>query len=143
MTSTPGITTPQTIVIGVTNHTTALAACERGLALARISDATVHLVYAIDENDPHFEVKRDRHAEGLLESISKSSGRPVQTHALVGKPHEVILSVARSTNADLLVIGNQGLTRRGRFTRQTPARVLRSATCSVLVVDTSSAKTTP
>ena len=142
MTSTPVSAGPQTIVIGVTNHTTALAACERGMALARITDATVHLVYAIDKHDPRFEAKRGGHAEGLLESIAAGWGRPVQTHVMVGKPHDVILSIARSTNADLLVIGNQGLTRHGRFTRQTPARVLKSASCSVLVVDTSPAAAT-
>lgn len=125
-----------TIVIAVTNAATAIAACQQGLALVRKSQAQVHLVYGIPTNDPQFEAKRDRQADGLLESISMSSGRPATLHAIVGRPHEAILDIARRHNADLIVIGNRGLTKHGRFTRQVPARVLRGAKCSVLVVDT-------
>ena len=127
---------PATIVIAVTNQATALAACQQGLALVRNSQAHVHLVYGIPTNDPQFEAKRDRQAEGLLKSISMSSGRPATLHAVVGRPHEAILDVANRYDADLIVIGNRGLTKHGRFTRQVPARVLRGAKCSVLVVDT-------
>jgi nucleotide-binding universal stress UspA family protein len=94
-------------------------------------------VYAIvDERTGKAEAIARRHAEGLLESLELSSSLPMTVHVEFGKPHEVILDVARHVGADLIVIGNQGLVSHGRFTRLTPSLVLRGATCSVLVVDT-------
>ncbi len=126
------------IVVGVNNQATALAAFTRAMQLAKMTEADLHLVYAIDEADPTAEATARRHAEGLLDSLKMSSAFPVSVHAIVGKPHEAILTVAREQNADLIVIGNKGLTRHGRFTKEAPAQVLRNATCSVLLVDTTS-----
>ena len=130
-----------TIVIGVTNHSTALAACNRAFELARPGDQ-IHLVYAVGEKGPDAEIA-ERHTDGLLESLQLSSNRPVSVHTVRDEPHEAILGVAERTEADLIVIGNRGLVRNGRFTRATPARVLRGAKCSVLVVDTSDVTTSP
>jgi nucleotide-binding universal stress UspA family protein len=128
-----------TIVIGVTNQTTALAACNRAFELARPGDQ-IHLVYAV-EGDGAEVATAERHADGLLQTLQLSSSRPVTVHTVRDEPHRAILDVAERTNADLIVVGNQGLVRRGRFTKATPARVLRGANCSVLVVDTSDAAT--
>jgi nucleotide-binding universal stress UspA family protein len=126
-----------TIVIGVTNHTTALAACKRAFELALPGDQ-IHLVYAV-EGDGAEVATAERHADGLLQTLQLSSSRPVTVHTVRDEPHRAILDVAERTNADLIVVGNRGLVRRGRFTKATPARVLRGANCSVLVVDTSDA----
>ena len=126
-----------TIVIGVTNHTTALAACKRAFEHARPGDQ-IHLVYAV-EGDGAEVATAERHADGLLQTLQLSSSRPVTVHTVLDEPHRAILGVAERTNADLIVVGNRGLVRRGRFTKATPARVLRGANCSVLVVDTSDA----
>ncbi len=128
-----------TIVIGVTNHTTARAACNRAFELAR-PGGQVHLVYAV-EGDGAEVATAERHADGLLQTLQLSSSRPVTVHTVRDEPHRAILDVAVRTNADLIVVGNRGLVRRGRFTKATPARVLRGANCSVLVVDTSDAAT--
>jgi len=130
-----------TIVIGVTNHTTALAACNRAFELARPGDQ-IHLVYAVTERGAE-EAAATRHAEGLLETLQLSSNRPVSVHTVHDEPHRAILGVAERTKADLIVIGNRGMVRNGRFTRAAPARVVRGATCSVLVVDTSDAVIAP
>jgi nucleotide-binding universal stress UspA family protein len=122
------------IVVGVTKNNTALAACTRAFELARSGDQ-IHLVYAVDERGAAAETAM-RHADGLLESLQLSSTRPVSVHTVPGEPHQAILDVAERTKADLIVIGNQGMVRNGRFTRAAPARVLRGAKCSVLVVDT-------
>ena len=125
-----------TIVIGVTSVGTALEACRRGLELAQSLDAQVHLVYALDERDAGADSKARRHAEGLLESISLATNRPTKVHALAGPPDAVILSVAESTNADMIVLGNQGLSGSRYVGRTVQAKVLRDARCAVLVVDT-------
>ena len=132
-------TTPTNIVIGVTKQATALAACRRAFELARATDAAVHLVYALAESDPKAEEVARSQSEGLLESLRLSSSLPVTVHVEFGPAHEVILDIAARVQADLIVIGNQGLVSHGRFTRLTPARVLRGAKCSVLVVDTGDA----
>lgn len=131
------------IVVGVNNQATALAACSRAMTLARMTDAQLHLVYAIAKDDASAEATARRHAEGLLESLKLGSALPVTIHVIPGKPHQAIGMVAREQNADLIVIGSKGLTRRGRFTKEPPALVLRNATCSVLVVDTVSGSTAP
>lgn len=123
-----------TIVVGVTNHSTALAACQRAFELARSGDQ-IHLVYAVDEHQLNSSTAQ-RQADGLLESLQLSSSQPVSVHSVVGAPHKAILDVADRTKADLIVVGNRGLVRHGRFTRAAPARILRGAKCSVLVVDT-------
>lgn len=127
-----------TIVVGVTNHSTALAACRRAFELARAGDQ-IHLVYAVEAHGAEVAVET-RHADGLLETLQLSSNRPVSVHTVHAAAHEAILGVAAEHHADLIVIGNRGMVRNGRFTRATPARVLRGATCSVLVVDTSDAE---
>lgn len=125
-----------TIVIGVTNRSTALDACQRALGLARATDARVHLVYAIDGTDPDGADVANRHADGLLQTIALSSSWPMTVHAIPGDPADVILAVAEEVGADLIAIGNRGLTKHGRFTRETPAQIVKRARCSVLVVDT-------
>ena len=127
-----------TIVVGVTNHSTALAACHRAFELARPGDQ-IHLVYAVEERGDDAAVAA-RHADGLLETLQLSSNRPVSVHTVHAAAHQAILDVAAEHHADLIVIGNRGMVHNGRFTRATPARVLRGATCSVLVVDTSDAE---
>ncbi len=122
-----------TIVVGVTNHSSALAACNRAFELARPGDQ-IHLVYAVGGADT---ATAERHADGLLETLQLSSNRPVSVHTVRDEPHLAILDVAARTKADLIVIGNRGMVRNGRFTKAAPARVLRGATCSVLVVETS------
>ena len=128
---------PTTIVVGVNNQATALAAYSQAMSLAKMSEAQVHLVYAIDAGDPNAEAIARRHADGLLSSLQLSTMHPVTVHTVIGRPHEAILAVAQEHRADLIVVGNKGLTRRHRFTKEAPAQVLRYATCSVLVVDTS------
>ncbi len=95
----------------------------------------IHLVDAVDGHGTDADTAR-RHADGLLETLQLSSGRPVSVHTVQDQAHRAILDVAERTNADLIVIGNKGMVRNGRFTRAASARVLRGATCSVLVVDT-------
>ena len=67
-----------TIVVGVTNRTSALAACTRAFELARPGDQ-IHLVYAVSGRGAEAETAR-RHADGLLETLQLSSSRPVTVH---------------------------------------------------------------
>jgi len=128
------------IVVGITNRSTARAAAEHALGLARSTGATVHLVYAIAEGEGTEVDDARRHAAGLVGSLALSHSQAIETHVVAGRPDVAILDVAQRVRADLIVIGNQGLAKRGRLTAQAPARVVTGAPCSVLVVDTSAAR---
>jgi nucleotide-binding universal stress UspA family protein len=61
----------------------------------------------------------------------------VRTVAVVGSPVEALLDVVRREDADLLVVGNRGLTSvKGRLPGSVPADATRRADCDVLVVHT-------
>lgn len=125
----------QTIVVGVTKHDSALRSCRQALALAKAANATVHLVCAVEPGTGQTAETARRRAEGLVDSLQASSAQPIEVHVEAARAHDAILGVADHVHADLIVIGNQGLVRRGRLTSEVPALVLRGARCSVLTVD--------
>ena len=125
----------RTIVVGVTNHDSALRSCRQALELAHAAKATVHLVCAVEPGTDQTAETTRRRAEGLVESLRASSAQPIEVHVEAARAHDAILGVAERVHADLIVIGNQGLVRRGRLTSEVPALVLRGARCSVLTVD--------
>ncbi|MCZ2816554.1 universal stress protein [Modestobacter sp. VKM Ac-2984] len=66
-----------------------------------------------------------------------AGARSVDTVAAVGAPVEALLDIVRREDADLLVVGNRGLSGlRGRLLGSVPADVTRRATVDVLVVHT-------
>jgi nucleotide-binding universal stress UspA family protein len=129
------LTMYRTIVVGVTNHDSALRSCRQALELAKAAKATVHLVCAVEPGTDQTAQTTRRRAEGLVESLRASSAQPIEVHVETAGAHDAILGVADRVRADLIVIGNQGLVRRGRLTSEVPALVLRGARCSVLTVD--------
>lgn len=68
---------------------------------------------------------------------AKKEGLEVQTHPLEGDPAEAVLSVAEETKADLIVVGNKGMTGARRFVLgSVPNNVSHHAPCSVMIVRT-------
>jgi nucleotide-binding universal stress UspA family protein len=65
------------------------------------------------------------------------AGVEVQTIARQGEPADVILDVAEEQNADLIVVGNKGMTGAKRFLLgSVPNKVSHHAPSSVLIVRT-------
>jgi nucleotide-binding universal stress UspA family protein len=61
----------------------------------------------------------------------------VQTHARVGDPASVLIDVAVETSAELIVVGNKGMTGMARFLLgSVPNKVAHHAPCDVLIVRT-------
>ena len=59
----------------------------------------------------------------------------MQTHPVEGEPAEAILNVAEETKADLIVVGNKGMTGARRFLLgSVPNNVSHHAPCSVIIV---------
>ena len=76
----------------------------------------------------------------ILESAAgaaKQAGVQVNTHAREGGPADSILDVAEQTKADVIVVGNKGMTGARRFLLgSVPNNISHHAPCSVLIVRT-------
>ena len=66
-----------------------------------------------------------------------SAGVTIEQHARQGDPADAILDVAEETKADLIVVGNKGMTGARRFLLgSVPNKVSHHAPCSVLIIRT-------
>jgi nucleotide-binding universal stress UspA family protein len=60
----------------------------------------------------------------------------VDTHAKAGSPADAICEVATDVQADLIVVGNKGMSGARRILGSVPNSVAHQAPCSVLIADT-------
>ena len=68
---------------------------------------------------------------------AQEAGLEVQTHAREGDPADAILDVAEKTKADLVVVGNKGMTGARRFLLgSVPNKISHHAPCGVYIVRT-------
>lgn len=111
------------IVIPVDGSDEAKHAARRGLELARICDATVCALHVVERKflrltDAVDEKTRLREqGEAILEAIEELGSefdQPVTRILTEGKPAVEISEVADDRNADLIVVGRQGMTGLGR-----------------------------
>jgi nucleotide-binding universal stress UspA family protein len=132
------------IVVGTDGSETASEAVERAIELAKLSGAKLGIVSAVEPTDRlapdplHVVYARD---VGLsLDSAAgkaKKEGLEVQTHPRVGNPADAILDVAEETAADLIVVGNKGMTGSKRFLLgSVPDKISHHAPCGVWIVRT-------
>ena len=141
----------QSIVVGTDGSDTAAAAVRHAFGLARVTGATVHVVTAWSRipalvltagamSPSHVAADDGEWVERLHDGIQEQAqeyGVPVRTHAVEDTPAKALLDTARDTGADLLVVGNQGMSGlRGKL-GSVPNTVAHKAPCAVLVVPTS------
>jgi nucleotide-binding universal stress UspA family protein len=142
------------IVVGTDGSETAAEAVRQAVDLARLSSATLSIVSAY-EPVPERRVASEQqdvpadvqHEIGPREDVNlildgaaaeaKKAGIEVQTHPVQADPADAILNVAEETNADLIVVGNKGMTGARRFLLgSVPNNVSHHAPCSVIIVRT-------
>jgi nucleotide-binding universal stress UspA family protein len=69
--------------------------------------------------------------------VAEAAGVPATTYPRQGDPADAILDVAEERRADLIVVGNKGMTGAKRFLLgSVPNRVSHHAPCSVLIIRT-------
>jgi nucleotide-binding universal stress UspA family protein len=142
------------IVVGTDGSDTAAEAVRQAIDLAKISGAQLGIVSAYQpvskrrlENerqdvpaDVQYEIGPREDVNLVLDAAAaeaKKEGLEVQTHPVEGEPAEAILSVAEESGADLIVVGNKGMTGARRFLLgSVPNNVSHHAPCSVLIVRT-------
>ena len=140
-------------VVGTDGSETADRAVDAALTLASVGGGTVHVVTAYRPLDEHEIYERQRgltpdqrrdidsadDARHLLERMAKraaDAGVTAELHARVGDPAAAILNLAAEVDADLIVLGNRGMTGMRRLLGSVPNDVAHRARCSVLIVDT-------
>ena len=142
------------IVVGTDGSSTAQEAVRQATELARSLSAKVYLVSAYEPvpegrlrderqkvpEDLQWMVNPREDVEGTLETSAdalKEGGVDVETLAREGDPADAILDVAEEKGADLIVVGNKGMTGAKRFLLgSVPNKVSHHAPCSVMIIRT-------
>ena len=142
------------IVVGTDGSETARKAVQQALELAREVGASVSLVSAYEPvanqrlREERREVPKDlewmvnprEDVEATLKEAAAEvdgAGVEVETFAREGDAADAILDVAEEQNADLIVVGNKGMTGAKRFLLgSVPNKVSHHAPCSVLIIRT-------
>ncbi|HLM96926.1 MAG TPA: universal stress protein, partial [Acidimicrobiales bacterium] len=76
-------------------------------------------------------------SEELLTGLAAGTGGvPVQTHAIAGAPADVLIGVAESVGADLIVVGSKGMKGARRIIGSVPNSVAHRSPCHVIIAKT-------
>jgi nucleotide-binding universal stress UspA family protein len=144
----------RSIVVGTDGSETASEAVRQALELAKQIGARIELVSAYEPvpsqrlrqeqkdvpGDLQWMVNPREDVDATLDDAAaavRESGVDVETYARQGDPADAILDVAEETNADLIVVGNKGMTGAKRFLLgSVPNKVSHHAPCSVLIIRT-------
>ena len=144
----------RSIVVGTDGSETAGEAVRQAVELARATGARVELVSAYEPvsdqrlreertevpDDLHWMVNPREDVDATLKEaaeVAEGAGVEVETYARQGDPADAILDVAEEVKADLIVVGNKGMTGARRFLLgSVPNKVSHHAPCSVLIIRT-------
>ena len=142
------------IVVGTDGSDSATQAVAQAIELAKLTGAQLGIVSAYSGSSARHSGSEAQEAPadvqyelGPREDINlvlaaaaadaKAAGVEVQTHAVEADPADAILNVAEETKADLIVVGNKGMTGARRYLLgSVPNNVSHHAPCSVLIART-------
>lgn len=143
----------RTVVAGTDGSPRAERAVQEAIDLCKSQGARLHLVAAFGETERHWEsIETSREVvsvdlRSVAESVLVRQARGAEEQGVTtvdwaareGSAAEAILDAAASEHADLIVIGNKGLTGKKRFLLGgVPEKVSRHVPCSVMIVNTDS-----
>ena len=142
------------IVVGTDGSETAGEAVRQATELAKAIGAKIHLVSAFEPvgsqrlreerlqapDDMQWSVNEREDVEATLRNAAdqiEEAGVKVENFARQGDPADAILDVAEEQNADLIIVGNKGMTGAKRFLLgSVPNKVSHHAPCSVMIIRT-------
>jgi nucleotide-binding universal stress UspA family protein len=142
------------IVAGTDGSETATQAMRQAVDLARAVGAEMELVSAYEPvpaqrlrderqeapEDLQWAISPREDVDATLEaaaSLARDAGVNARTYARQGDPADAILDVAEEREADLIVVGNKGMTGARRFLLgSVPNKISHHAPCSVLIIRT-------
>jgi nucleotide-binding universal stress UspA family protein len=143
----------RTVVVGTDGSDSSFRAVERAAAIAgpdaklivasaylpqhqdgRAADVLKEESYKVSGTAPIYAILQD-----AKERAHKAGAKNVEERPIVGAPVDALVGLAEDVKADLLVVGNVGLsTIAGRLLGSVPANVSRRAKVDVLIVHTTS-----
>ncbi len=142
------------IVVGTDGSETAREAVSQAVELAKRLDASVHVVSAYEPGpgqgitdrtgstapDRQWAIKLREEVDATLDeaaAIAVEAGVSVAVYARQGDAADAILDVAEERGADLVIIGNKGMTGAKRFLLgSVPNKVSHYAPCAVMIIRT-------
>ena len=143
------------IVVGTDGSETAAEAVRQATELAKAHGSKLHLVSAYEPvAESRMRRERQEAPKDVEQAINpredvnvtleeseqqvRDAGVDVEVHPREGDPADAILDVADEQNADLVVVGNKGMTGARRFLLgSVPNKVSHHSGASVLIVRTS------
>ncbi len=143
----------QKIVVGTDGSETADEAVRKAAELARSVSATLEIVSAYEPVAPSrlreeaVDVPKDvewtvNPREDVDHTLGNAGtlvgeGVEVKLHARQGDPADAIIDVAEEVGADLIIVGNKGMTGARRFLLgSVPNKISHHAPCAVLIIRT-------
>lgn len=142
----------RTVVVGTDGSDSSLRAVERAASIAagagarlivatayfpsgddnRAADVLKDEGYKMSGNAPIYAILRE-----ARDRAKAAGAETIEEKAIVGAPVDALVDLANESDADLLVVGNVGLsTIAGRLLGSVPANVARRAKSDVLIVHT-------
>jgi nucleotide-binding universal stress UspA family protein len=149
------------IVVGTDGSAGANMAVDAAIDLARLSGATLHVVNAhklmtayqlataadvgiapVDVGATNDQIVAEgKRLCGEVVDRAKQAGVPAESHMVGDDPADALMLVVEQTGADLLVVGNRGMTGARRFVLgSVPNKVSHHCPTNLLIVDTSEAR---
>lgn len=143
----------QTVVVGTDGSDSSLRAVDRAGGIAgadakliiataylpqhedpRAADVLKDESYKVSGSAPIYSILRE-----AKDRAHAAGAKNIEERSVVGAPVDALVGLAEEVNADLLVVGNVGLsTIAGRLLGSVPANVSRRAKVDVLIVHTTS-----
>lgn len=144
----------KSIVVGTDGSDTATQAVRQAVDLAAAVDAKLELVSAYEPvagarlsaerrdapEDLQWAINPREDVDATLDAaaeIARAAGVTVAVYPRQGDPADAILDIAEEQDADLIIVGNKGMTGAKRFLLgSVPNKVSHHAPCSVLIIRT-------
>ena len=141
------------IVVGTDGSATATRAVERAGAIANALGAPLHVVMCCESHTNAAAMaatagmaltydggEQDRaDAERVVSrarQVLAEAGIEASAHVCTGNPAEALLAIAEGEHAQMIVVGNRGMTGARRVLGSVPNSVSHRARCAVLIVPT-------
>jgi nucleotide-binding universal stress UspA family protein len=140
----------ETVVVGADGSATAAEAVRVAIELVKLTNGRLHIVTAYKpqqlRSSAGEEFAKSLTSDDLAASVlddlasrARTGGVDVDTHLKDGAPADAICDVATQVKADVIVVGNKGMTGLRRVVGSVPNSVAHQAPCAVLIAFTTDA----
>ncbi len=136
----------ETVVVGADGSETAAEAARKAIELVKLTGGRLHVVTAYRHEQlsaagaeaPGTIGSRDLAESVVSDYVSRARAAGIQSegHARSGDAANAICDVATDVGADLIVVGNKGMTGMRRVLGSVPNSVAHHAPCDVLIAFT-------